>query len=421
MRLGVLVVGLCGALCADAADAHASPLDMFGFGAKSPALAGTGVAETTEYDSLFLNPAGLAFAAKRLTFGVQTGRFALEMNGKDTETDPPNGFIFGGTLPIPLGGSLRDRVGLGVAVHFPARVINRARAPLPGVPTYALLESRAQVVSLQIGLGGRINDRWSIGATVMVLAALGGTIDISADPAGRFMTQSEQELVSSFSPILGARYHMPERDLQLGATLRGVSRSDFDMLVTNTLGESLPLTIPTIRFAGVSQYDPLTLALEASWQPRPRLRLAAQLSYQRWSAYPLPTKKPVEGAPDIEEPGFHDIVIPRLAVEYTLRAGATTIALRGGYFFAMSPAPAQDGQQSLLDNHRNVLSAGIGLAWLGLSSPVHLDLWTQLHLLAPRRHTKNLDNFTPGDTLYFYTIETGGMIYVGGLSLGVDL
>ena len=39
--------------------AQASPLDLFGVGGRSPAMAGTGVADTSSYEAAFLNPAGV--------------------------------------------------------------------------------------------------------------------------------------------------------------------------------------------------------------------------------------------------------------------------------------------------------------------------------------------------------------------------
>src|SRR5690606_32003913 len=114
-----------------------------------------------------------------------------------------------------------------------------------------------------------------------------------------------------------------------------------------------------------SQYDPLTVAVEAAWQWRPGVRLGAQLAYQRWSAYPPPTRTPVDGKPAPPSPGFHDIAVPRVAAEWALRLGATHVSARGGYSFVLSPAPEMSGPASLLDNHRHVVAAGIGVAWPG--------------------------------------------------------
>jgi hypothetical protein len=62
------------------------------------------------------------------------------------------------------------------------RLINRAQAPFPGEPTYVLLANRAHVVAVQVGLGARITDRWSVGAGVVALAVLRGGIDVAPTP-----------------------------------------------------------------------------------------------------------------------------------------------------------------------------------------------------------------------------------------------
>ena len=420
---GTYLGAACVAILLSAGTAMASPLDLFGYGGRSPGMAGTGVALSTGYDSVYLNPAGLAdVCCKRLTIGAVYGDFALALDDQDTGTEAATGMVFGGALPIPLGGSMRDRVGFALGLYIPTAAINRARAPMPGEPTFALLESRSHVVGLQTAVGVKINRRWRAGIGMLALAALRGGIDVTTDAAGRFTSRSEEELVSYFTPILGGRYLMPERKLQLGLTFRGVSRSDYDLEVTNTLGESLPLTIPTIKIAGASQYDPLTLAFEAAWRLRPGLSLVGQLAYQRWSAFPLPTQNPVAASEPQESPGFHDIVVPRVAAEWTLSSSADmSLTLRGGYWFAMSPAPEMDGQQSLLDNHRHVLSAGIGFDWPGGLLPLHVDIWAQGHLLAPRRHTKNLDQYEPGEVVPFYIVDSSGHVLVGGLTVGLDL
>jgi hypothetical protein len=80
-----------------------------------------------------------------------------------------------------------------------------------------------------------------------------------------------------------------------------------------------------------------------------------------------------------------------------------------------------DGQQSLLDNHRHIVSAGLGLAWPGTRLPVHIDAWAQVHALMPRTHTKDPQRFAPDQELPFDSVATGGRIVVGGVTMGVDL
>src|SRR3954451_17226193 len=101
-----------------AGPAAASPLELFGFGGRSPGLAGAGVASTDGYEAVFVNPAGLAHVGhQRITIVCLYGAFALHLDDQPTSTDPASGAVFGGALPIPLGGALRDRVGLGFGFY----------------------------------------------------------------------------------------------------------------------------------------------------------------------------------------------------------------------------------------------------------------------------------------------------------------
>lgn len=404
---------------AGAGQAWGSPLDLYGFGGRSPGMAGTGVATATDFDAVYLNPAGLAgTAGKRITLGSMGAHLELEIDGADVGADPALGLIIGGAVRLPLGGALRDRVGLGLGFYVPHATINRARHPLPGTPVFALLEHRSHVVGLQVAAGIALDERWRVGLGVLALAELRGTIDVTTDAAGRFTTFSEQQLLTRLAPLLGLGYVLSER-VHLGLVVRGTSQSGYDIQVTNDLGRALPVTIPALGITGVAQYDPLTVALEAALRLRPSLMLAAQVAYQRWSAFPLPTRSPVAGTPAQEPPGFHDTAVPRLALEWTPPAGRVRLAVRAGYALLLSPAPEMEGRQSLLDNHRHLLSGGLGLSRAGL--PLHVQLWAQVHHLMARQHTKDPARYQPGEALPFDSIRTGGRILAAGLTVGLDL
>lgn len=415
----VAVVPALAAVVGATPAALASPLDLFGFGGRSPAMAGTGVATVTDFDASWINPAGLADVHhKRITFGFMYADMNLSMDGADVGTESVRGLVFGGALPLPLGGSMRDRIGIALGFHVPPNAVNRARAPFPGEPTYALLETRGHTVGLQVSAGFKLNSNIRLGAGVQSFATLDGGIHVFTDRAGRFATRSEQELVTEFTPLLGARALVPELHAQVGLVFRGEAKTDYQLVVTNDLLDSLPLTVPTLTIGGTSQYDPMTVALEVAWQRSPRLVVNAQLGWHNWSAYGTPTVNPVEGNPPQEQPGFSDTFVPRLGAQWTAHASRHTgVVVRGGYAFIPTPAPEMDRRQSLLDNHRHLFSAGIGLT----RAPLHIDLWAQSHLLAPRRHTKDLSAYQPGEVLPFYTIRTEGSILSGGVTMGVDL
>jgi long-chain fatty acid transport protein len=414
-------VPLLAVLVATTTPAAASPLELFGFGGRSPGMGATGVASTDGYESVYLNPAGLArVGGKRATFGYVLGDFGLEMDGEATDTENARGLVVGGELPVGLGGSLKDRVGLGFGFWIPQVALNRARAAFPGTPGFTLLESRSHVIALQFATGVRLRDDLDVGVGVIALAVLRGGIHVSNDAAGRITTTSEQRLLTRLAPVAGARWRLRD-DLDLGAVLRFPSRSDYDIQVTTDIGEVVPIQLPPLRIAGNAQYDPLTVAVEAAWRPRRDLLYAAQLQWQHWSAFPLPTENPVMGSPPQESPGFHDTVVPRLGAEYTRELGRSTLALRAGASFHLSPAPEASGRQSFLDNHRLVGTLGASFGVPRSSVPFFVDAWLQHHYLMPRRHTKDADAFDPEEEIPFDVLDTGGQIVVGGLTLGVAL
>jgi long-chain fatty acid transport protein len=401
--------------------AGASPLELFGFGARSPAMAGTGVASSDGYESVYLNPAGLArVPGKKATIGLVAGDFRLEMDGEDTGTQSAQGLVIGGEFPLPLGGSMKDRVGFGFGFWVPGVALNRARAPYPGTPTFTLLENRSHVIALQISTGVKLKERVDVGAGVIALAVLRGGIHVSTDSAGRFTTTSEQQLLTRLAPVAGVRWKKSDR-LDLGAVLRWVSRSDYDIAVTTDIGDVVPIQLPPIRIAGNAQYDPLTIAAEAAWRQRPNLLLSGQLQWQHWSAFPLPTLNPVEGTPRQEAPGFHDTVVPRAGIEWIHRAGKLDLAVRGGAAFVMSPAKEARGRQSFLDNHRTVGTVGLGLAVVRSRVPFTVDVWFQHHYLIPRRHEKDASVFDPGEEIPFDVLDTKGQVLVGGFCMGLTI
>ncbi len=418
-NVGAMVrrVALAAALVAAmAAPSVASPLDLFGFGGRSPGLAGTGAATTTDYDAVYLNPAGLADTPrKRATVGGLAGDFRLELDGQPTATTSPRGLAIGGQVPMPLGGALKDRVGLGFGFYVPSEAINRARAPFPGTPTFVLLESRAFVVGLMVAVGVRVSPRWSVGVGVNSLAVLRGAIDVTIDGAGRITTQSEQRLLTRFAPIVGARWRR-SATTDVALVVRAPSRSDYDITVTNDLGSTLPVTLPLIHIAGTAQYDPLMVVAEAAWRPLDGLTLTGHLAWHRWSAFPRPTTNAVTGNPPQPALDFHDTAVPRVSVEYARPGLGGTVAARAGYAFLWSPAPDQTRRETLYDNDRHELAAGLGLAWPGAAVPLHLDAWVQLHHLAYRRYQRDPDVVAP-DRAH----STAGDIVVGGLTVGVDL
>ena len=397
--------------------AAASPLELFGFGGRSPALAGGGVAVASGYESVYLNPAGLAGVDRqRLTLGTAGARFSLEIDDRDAGIDDTTALLIGGALPIALGGALKDRVVLGLGFHIPNRALVRVDRPITGEPTFAILDNRAEAIGINVGLGVELDERWSAGIGVLTLAQLRGRITVSEDAGGAFITRSDQSLVTHFAPIAGVRFAATD-SLRLGLTARAPSRSDYEIEVDTDV-TSIPLSLPELAIAGNAQYDPLMIALGAGWQLGPDLAVIGELEYRRWSGFPRPTENPVVGDTAPPAPGFSDTVVPRLAVESLLYRGAVDLTGRAGYAFFLSPAPEMTGEITLLDNHRHAASLGVGIELDG-AVPLVIDVWAQAHLLHSRTHDKDPAAFE--DEPPVPRVSSSGRVFTGGLTVGVDL
>ena len=380
-----------------AGGARASEPEMFGMGARTPGMGATGVASADGYDATYTNPAGLVGPTnRRLTLGYVHAGYQLSLDGMHHSVDKTDGLILGADIPIPFGGVLKDRIALGLGFYFPFGVINRARAPFPDEPRLAILDTRTQVVSVLVGAGIRVHERVDIGVGVLALAALVGTIQI-APVGGRITTVAEEQLTTSMSPILGARVRAL-RWLTLGAVFRGESKSTYDIEITNSLGSFLPLTIPTLRIAGVAQYDPMQAALEGSFRPLRWLMVDLGVTWKHWSGFGLPTENATLGAPPLPSPGFVDTAVPRIGAEATKRWAHFVLAGRTGYYFEPTGARGP----VLLDADRHVLTFGGGLTWFGRLTTLQLDGFVQWHHLQS-------------------TPRVSGDFASLGFSLGVDL
>ncbi len=428
----VVVGALLGGLLGAPGRAQASAPELFGFGARTGAMGATGAAHALDYESVYANPAALTRGQnKRLTVGYLFGYFDLGMSQNLRRIRPPKadntyGLIIGATIPLPFDGWLRNRVWIGMSFYLPTGVVTRARVPLPGQPFFALLESRTQVVGVQVAGAVEPMEGLRLGAGVLALAALTGTVWIDADAAGNIGSTVEQQLIVDYAPIFGVMWTprwIPR--WSFGITYRGQSKAGFDVVLKNNLEDELPVGLPELTISGIAQFDPQQVAVEVAWTPRAGMTVAAQVTWKDWSAYPLPTQNVTAAAAPLPEPGFHDTAVGRLGFEQRLRWGRWSLALRAGYFFEPTPVPEQRGATNLLDNHRHVFTLGLGTDYRSERvTPFTLDLFCQVHVLMPRAHEKDPKRLATADPLLAQyarsRFETWGQLVVAGLQVGVE-
>ena len=193
-RPRLIAILACAGL-AIAREADASPEDLFGYGPRSPAMGGTGVAFSDSFEAAYTNPALLAgLREKRLTFGVIGASFDLHADGAGepgkVSYEQAKGVAIGVDLPIPFGGFLNDRIGEGAAFYTPTDALVRGRILYPETPEFPLLADRTQSLMVRIGVGIDIGYGIRVGAGFAALANIVGDVVVSTGATGAWARAS---------------------------------------------------------------------------------------------------------------------------------------------------------------------------------------------------------------------------------------
>lgn len=399
--------------------AAASPVDLFGLGARAQAMAGAVLATTRGYEATYYNPAGLAFERRpSVALGFQSASFDLEVNGQPARARDASALVIGFSVPIPFGDVLEDRLTLGLAFTIPSGSILIADIKRAGTPSFIVLENRAQTVSVLGALGIRLTDELSIGVGALALASLHGAIRVEPGPSGALGTRVRDELRADYAAIVGVSAR-PTPWLDLALTWRQASTAAFELPITADLGDSFGIPLPELDVRGTAQYDPAEVAFEAAFRPTCGLVVAADVVWQRWSAFPLPLAytAATPTTPPQPKPDLHDTVSLRLGAELDLPVtGDLHLIPRAGVSWEPSPVPEQTGLHNHLDGDRAVLALGVGVRWGSL----RLDLAGQLHSVAERTSRKD-PALVGAENAGYPSITSRGTVLEGSIELGVEL
>jgi long-chain fatty acid transport protein len=420
--------------------ATASPQDLFGYGARSVSMGGTGVAIADDYSAVYANPANLTRARRAaLTIGYQGGAFQLwTRRGDGPATHAPmditRGVLLGLVIPIPLPRPLDDRFSFGIGLHLPTDVIGRNLILRPETPQFLLLENRSQGISLQGGLGIRLPFGFRIGGGAAALAALSANLVIANDSSGNISWRIDDRLVTSYAPVAGISWE--RGGFRVGATVRAAL---IGALRVRIEAHDLGINLPPFNLSGVAAYDPWQVALEGGWLNE-RWAFALGLTFKRWSEYPGPLEATTENSPQPPPPAFDDTLVVRAGVEHRWFRANTMIALRGGYAYDPTPVPRSTGApyvlreqvgattrettfafnpSNYLDNDRHILTFGTAISATARGTTLTLDAYGQLHVLAPRTNTKLPD--VPSDNPGYPSLTSGGTALFLGVSASVSL
>jgi long-chain fatty acid transport protein len=436
-------VALCLASALLAAPAAASPEDVFGYGPRSAAMAGVGVASSDDYEAAYTNPALISrIHLKTLMVGYQGAAFDLHANGPGLPGglayDPATGILIGIGLPVPLGGVLADRVALAIDFYTPTAIIVRGRILYPETPQYLLLPDRTQSLAIRAGLGLDLGYGVRVGGGFAALAQLEGSVVVATDSTGHVGSNVQDQLIAVYAPQVGVAYDLPfakGHPFRVGVAYRGELAARFSVEIDATKLSSL--NIPVLNIAGLAQYDPAEVSFEAAYDTKP-LTVSLGATYKNWSRYPgpleptlsCPAAMPTCGALVPPTMTYSDTIVPRAGIERTLPLSEhTRIHLRAGYAFEPTPSPSSTPSSQAYDTRRhelvsvptryfdasrNVLALGSGIE----IPPVSIDAYGQLHVLMPRTITLTP---APGETSGTSTsaAQVGGTVLMAGMTVGV--
>jgi long-chain fatty acid transport protein len=423
-----------------AAPARANPIDAFGFGSRAAALGGAYTAIADDSSASYYNPAGLVRGDDlRVDIGYRWAHPLLRLNGRDTGVDDTRGVVAGLVAPGAIG---PFRYAVGVALALPDQRLTRVRSLPFAEPRFVYYDNRTQRLLLSTNLAIQIVPGLYVGGGLTYMSrtqgALGlrGSVAVSNPDDSALVSKIDVDLVAVRYPQVGLLWEAT-RWLALGVSYRHSFLLDLDQQfrIDGNIGNpGLPPVVQGGYFAAhttsTDLFQPWQLTVGAAVRFG-RLLITYDLAFHRWSEMPVAASHLDLGldikqfnnavhlppSRDYPAPGFHDIVVPRLGVEWrAVERERWSLDVRGGYVYEASPAPEQTGESNLVDNDKHTFSIGAGVAIARLGGvflhPVTVDAHVALTWLPPRAHRKD----DPLDPVGDYVSD--GVVVQMGLMLG---
>ncbi|MBE7452899.1 MAG: outer membrane protein transport protein [Kofleriaceae bacterium] len=421
--------GLTAGLAAAARPAAADPLDEFGFGSAAAATAGARTATATGPEAAHHNPGGVALGdGPALLVGWGYGAMRLRINGRDARVLDAHGTALGLAVPVALD---RDwTLGLGLALYLPDQFLARVQLIPQSEPHFILLDNDPHRAVFEpvaaLAYRGRLG--LGVGASILADARSNKILFDVGVVGGEKVGQAELdvELPVRLAPLIGV-WARPHDRVRAGLTYRGQLSLDLSLDILADVQIAGVVTGDVLVSLRASNYfTPARVGGGLAVEVLPDLTLAADLTWNRWSAYPPAADLAVLIALDIAPPlvstevppaAFTDTVDGKLGVEYRRRGARTDVTVRAGGAWRPSPVPPQIGLTSWADGDRVILTAGAGVTladWAPvLTRPIDLDLGLQWHQVAHRLTRKHVETH-PGQAF-----SSGGNLLHAGLSATV--
>lgn len=413
MRRALIVLVMLGGA------AHANPADMFGFGARGAAMAGAQVAAADDGTANYYNPAILArLETIRIELGYQVALPSLKIDDQDNGVDSSRGTAIDIAVPGTLAGA---RFTIGAMLFLPDQALTRLRNESAQKPRWALYDNLPQRLVFGANAAIAIGDRLAIGGGVSFMAATKGVVNLRGlvgfprPELSNLDLAIDVDLDTIRYPEAGVWFRaLPWLDL--GASYRGGFYLTIDLAFrlqgdVGSPGQPPAVSNGHVDLHTVSQdlFQPAQWVVGASARASKHFSIAFDLAYHRWSTFQNPSAHidppdidlgqfnsfvHIPPFPPLPDPNFHDIIVPRLGVEWLAQEDARhRLFARAGYVFEPSPAPEQTGESNFVDNDKHTLTVGAGYELrrgLGeiIPRPVSFDVSLGLTTLAPREHRK---------------------------------
>jgi hypothetical protein len=444
--------------------------DAYGFGARTSALAGAGVAGAFAGYGAWNNPAALSLSSdKRLliSWGIvdmmpkfkDINGVVLENSYMSDKTTPVTGDVnndYRDTFGQQIGFNYQlfpefHRLSIGVSLFLPLAQAAYASTGRTFQPEFILYRSRTLRPHIELGTALQLSERFHFGVglhlvystTTNTQVFLTSTTSHSSDiylevsvkpkaaPYFGWLYVSDPALSKAVGTDMG-----PAGTYSLGLVVRTPGNATHEISATSAAqllgaGGSVPITFNALSSL---YYDPWSFELGSTYQYAPNSRIYLEADYQLWSKFEAATftSDPALGNCTISGCGsdiasikrpdyrYRDIVIPKIGHEVVF--GKTTF--RAGYAFRpgiIRGLPQDAG--NALDPSKHIFSVGAGFQFdkfLNFDVPCNVDAYFAWHQLITQTVTK-----TPGDEQGDTSsqkvgapgYEAGGKILGGGVSL----
>ncbi|MEZ5995585.1 MAG: outer membrane protein transport protein [Hyphomonadaceae bacterium] len=323
-----------------------------GYGARQTALAGAGVADSSDAMSLSLNPAGIVDGDNELQVGMALFSPRRGFTGSGGPSFTPGGSVDSGSeyFPIPNFGYLRsldDQSAIAISVYGNGgmntsygAVTNPACGGGSGVFCGGSSGVNLNQLFVAVGYARRLNENFSIGVAPIFalqgfeargLAAFSG---VSSDPA--HLTNNETDYSTGFGVRLGAQWALSE-GFRLGASYQSqFNMSEFDDYAG--------------LFEGGGDFDiPSSWTIGAAFDVSPNVTVMLdyrRINYTDVAAVSNSTTTPLplgaSGGPGF---GWDDVDAYKLGVEWRANDQWTW---RGGVAFNNNPIGSEDVTLNIL-------------------------------------------------------------------------